>query len=53
MRIANVQSEVENLNRVIDSMQKRLGLTYLDDINDLEKEDEVRRRIMDYDNSLA
>lgn len=28
-------------------MQKRLGLTYLDDLSDLEKEDEVRRITID------
>lgn len=43
MRISNLQTEVQSLNRVIDSMQKRLGLTYLDDLSDFEKEEEVSR----------
>lgn len=47
MRISNLQTEVNNLNKVIESMQKRLGLTYLDDLSDLEKEDEVRRITID------
>ena len=45
MRISNLQTEVQNLNRVIDSMQKRLGLTYLDDLRDFEKEEEVKKKL--------
>lgn len=44
MRISNLQTEVQNLNRIIDGMQKRLGLTYLDDLRDFEKEEEVSKK---------
>ncbi|KAM7345843.1 TNF superfamily member 12 eiger isoform 2-T5 [Cochliomyia hominivorax] len=47
MRISNLQTEVQSLNRVIDSMQKRLGLTYLDDLNDLEREEENNNALID------
>ncbi|XP_061397429.1 protein eiger [Musca vetustissima] len=47
VRISNLQTEVENLNKVIESMQKRLGLTYLDDLSDLEKEDENNNALID------
>ncbi|XP_075169266.1 TNF superfamily member 12 eiger isoform X2 [Haematobia irritans] len=47
VRISNLQTEVDSLNRVIESMQKRLGLTYLDDLIDLEKEDENNNALID------
>ncbi|XP_073846914.1 TNF superfamily member 12 eiger [Musca autumnalis] len=47
VRITSLQTEVDNLNRVIESMQKRLGLTYLDDLSDLEKEDENNNALID------
>ncbi|XP_019895443.1 protein eiger isoform X2 [Musca domestica] len=47
VRISNLQTEVGNLNKVIESMQKRLGLTYLDDLSDLEKEDENNNALID------
>lgn len=48
MRISNLQTEVKTLNKVIESMQKRLGLTYLDDLSDFEKEVEVSKEYYYY-----
>ncbi|XP_046811034.1 protein eiger isoform X1 [Lucilia cuprina] len=46
-RISNLQTEVQSLNRVIDNLHKRLGLTYLDDLNDFEKEEENNNALID------
>lgn len=43
MRISRQQIEVQTLNRVIESLQKRLGINYIDDLNEMnEFEKEVR-----------
>lgn len=47
MRVSKLETEVQTLNKVIESMQKRLGLTYLDDLNDLEKGDEENNNLID------
>ncbi|XP_065368540.1 protein eiger isoform X2 [Calliphora vicina] len=46
-RISNLQTEVQSLNRVIDSLHKRLGLTYLDYLSDFEKEEENNNALID------
>uniref|UniRef100_A0A1I8PRE1 THD domain-containing protein n=1 Tax=Stomoxys calcitrans TaxID=35570 RepID=A0A1I8PRE1_STOCA len=47
VRISHLNTEVESLNNIIESMQKRLGLEYLDGLIDIEKEDENNNALID------